>query len=208
MKTLTKSIFVILISLTLMGNSIESFDRIQELEDFQIILIEPPVRDTSDYDRIEILANELNINPDDLWNLIFFETAQSFNPKSANPNSSAKGLIQFTNATANTIRKPDGSYYKSSNELITICSTSRCQLLPPGKENRYGGPIYQYLKRFGKIKDKKHLFMAVFHPASIGKCSSHTFSKNIQNVNPGISTIDDYVKNAEKIMPKKEPYFD
>lgn len=50
------------------------------------------------------VAGELGMEPNDLAQIISFETGGTFNPNSRNPNSSATGLIQ-------KMRDPDGKYY-------------------------------------------------------------------------------------------------
>lgn len=208
MKTKLKKLALVVISFSLMGNSSKTFEQIVEEENLNILEIYPPEDyEHNEYQLIEILARELKVDPLDLFTLIHFETAGTFKADAKNPNSSAKGMIQFIDATAITLKHTDGSKYKSSQDLIDRCSTAKCQLDIPNKNNKYGGPVYQYLSRFGKFDSKEKLFMAVFYPGAIGK-GNFQFSEDIANVNGGITSVGVYVKLAEERMPKGVYYVD
>ena len=69
---------------------------------------------------LQMMAFRLGVRVDHLYKLIKFESG--FNPKAANPNSSAKGLIQFTNSTAKSLG------YKDSKDLIKKNPTIKDQL--------------------------------------------------------------------------------
>jgi len=201
MKKMFTSIFVVLFSFALMGNSNEQFSYQYELENYEYYeMFYPDTIVYSEYTLVEKLANRLDVNPDTLWELMFFETAGTMNPLASNPNSSAKGLIQFTDATARAIKNSKGRYYNSSKHLIESCSSFECQTEVPSSRNRYGGPVYQYLRRFKSLDTKQKLYMAVFHPESMNKDMNHKFSKRITKANPGIETVGDYIKQAEDRM--------
>lgn len=208
MKTKLKNLALVVVSFSLMGNSSKTFEQIVEEENLNILEVYPPEEyEMNEYQLIEVLANRLGADPMELFTLIHFETAGTFNPTATNPNSSAKGMIQFIDATAITLKNKNGQFFKSSQDLIDQCSTAKCQLAVPNKNNKYGGPVYQYLSRFGKFDSKNKLFMAVFYPASIGK-GDFRFSKEIVEVNGGITSVDVYVKQAEAKVPKGVYYVD
>lgn len=208
MKTKLKKLALVVISFSLMGNSSKSFEQIVEEENLNTLEVYPPEEyEMNEYQLIEILARELGVDPLDLFTLIHFETAGTFKTDAANPNSSAKGMIQFIDATAITLKHKDGTNYKSSQDLINRCPTAKCQLDIPNKNNKYGGPVYQYLSRFGKFDSKEKLFMAVFYPAAIGK-GNFQFSEDIVDVNGGITSVGVYVKMAEQRLPKGVYYID
>lgn len=200
---------VVMLSFTVMGNSSNSFEKIIEEEQaLDIHEIYPPKDFNYEiYYYIEKLASELKINPEDLFQLIYFETAGTMNPKIENPKSSAKGLIQFTDASSRKLKDSSGSKYISSFDLITKCGTVECQLSTPSRNNNLGGPVYQYLRKFKNLNTKEKLFMAVFYPNAIGK-GDYEFSKEISELNSGISKVSDYVKQADARMPKKDGFND
>lgn len=209
MKKMLSSVFGILFSFALMGNSLETFQHLEELEEPEILEMPYPYHyELTTYDMVEILATRLEIHTDSLWELINYETVGTMSPVAKNPISSAKGMIQFVDATARTLKDSSGKKYKSSKDLIDRCSSQECQLAVPNSRNRYGGPVYQYLKRFGKLDTKQKLYMAVFHPKSMNKDINHKFSSSVKAVNPGISSVSDYITRAEQAMPKKVPYYD
>ena len=176
--------------------------------ELEVVNVYPPSNyKHNTYKLIEILANELNINNKDLFELMYFETAGTLNPKISNPNSSAKGMIQFTDASSRLLKSSNGEYYSNSEELIQKCGTIECQLSTPSDTNKYGGPVYQYLSRFKNMTNKQELYMSIFYPKAMNK-SNFTFPKHIQNINPGIVNVDDYIKLAEQRLERNTVYVD
>lgn len=207
MTTMIKNLALVLVSFSLMGNSSKLFETILE-EEIEILEIMPPEKyKVSTHMLIEKLAIELEIDPDNLVNLIHFETAGTFDPTIGNHKSSAKGLIQFTDATARTLKKPNGEKYSSSQNLIDECPTVECQLAKPNKNNFHGGPVYQYFKKFGKFKHEDDIFMAVFYPNAIGN-PNFQFNSNVTDVNSGIKQAKDYIELAKNRLNKEDKYYD
>jgi hypothetical protein len=203
MKPKFLSLALVVFSFSVMGNSSKSFETILQEEVYEFVEVYPPEDfNINTYTRIEYLAKELNIDSDTLYELIHFETAGTMNPKIQNPFSSAKGLLQFTDPSARKLRDSSGKKYISSEQLITKCSTQECQLAIPGKNNKFGGPVYQYLSGFKNIQTKHDLYMAVFYPTAIGK-KDFKFPQHIVDINPGIETSAHYVEQAEKRMPRR-----
>lgn len=123
---------------------------------------------------VEISAG-LGINPDDLTKLINFESG--FNPQAKNPYSSARGLIQFIDSTAQDLGFAD------SLDLVTQHPTVIDQLQI----------VYEYLSRFYPFKNQQDLYMSVFYPKYRKVDPETVFPDSIQSVNPGIVTVQDYV---------------
>lgn len=123
---------------------------------------------------VEISAG-LGINPDDLTKLINFESG--FNPQAKNPYSSARGLIQFIDSTAQDLGFAD------SLDLVTQHPTIIDQLQI----------VYEYLSRFYPFKNQQDLYMSVFYPKYRKVDPETVFPDSIQSVNPGIVTVQDYV---------------
>lgn len=119
-------------------------------------------------------------NPTDLADLINFESG--WNPLAKNPQSSARGLIQFMDATAKDLG------YSSSLDLVQK---------NPAIEDQLEGPVYQYLKRYAPYGTDRHkLFMAVIYPAA-AKYPSSTPFKTIFTDRFGL--VDGALKYAEFI---------
>lgn len=149
------------------------------------------------YDYIRELSLYMELPEEDLFSLIYFETGGTMNPVIKNPNSSAGGVLQFTNSSARILKDSVGIHYKSTDDLLNRCSTMKCQLAVPGKTTKYGGPVYQYLSRF-TIKSKQDLFMAVFYPEAIGKGPNYILPKSVQGLNNGIHSVEEYVRRVEE----------
>jgi len=128
------------------------------------------------------VAAEVGTTPASLYRLIAYESA--WNPLAENPRSSAKGLIQFIDSTAEWIGFPNGS-----GQLVQEFPTIAGQL---------DGPVREYLKRYGPYSDEYQLFMAVFYPAARTWPADQEFPANVQAVNPGIRTPADYVAAVYK----------
>jgi hypothetical protein len=129
---------------------------------------------------LQITASRLGVSYPDLVNLIQFESG--FNPQAKNPYSSARGLIQFTDSTAQELG------YKGSADLVKKNPTTIDQI-----------PIVeQYLSRYRPFSGKQSLYMAVFYPAARNWPSGQVLPDSVRAVNPGINTPGDYVNHVER----------
>ena len=131
------------------------------------------------------VSQSLGISKDILWNLIQFES--KWNPHAKNPNSSARGLIQFTDATARNLG------YKDSLDLVTKNNSIESQLY---------FPVLQYLSKFKPFTTKQSLYMSVFYPVARQWPLNKAFPDTVQKSNPGIKTVQDYVNKVERIAQK------
>lgn len=137
-------------------------------------------------------------DPQWLTNLIAFETGGTFDPAQENSRSSAKGLIQFIDSTA------QGLGYESSRDLV---------LKNPTFDEQMQGPVYKYLKTWSPFPEEYLLYMSVFYPAARKYPPDTTFLKIYQDrygadaekkyaafakANPGINTPQDYVNFIKK----------
>jgi len=118
-----------------------------------------------------------------LYNLINFETAGTFSPVIKNPNSSARGLIQFLDSTARNLG------FSSSLDLVTKY---------PSFESQIWGPVVQYLKPFAPFPTEQSLYMAVFRPANRNSSLDTLFPEAVRKANPGINTVGDYVSKINR----------
>jgi len=126
------------------------------------------------------IATRLGVSFGDLQSLINFESG--FKPDAKNPYSSARGLIQFTDATARSLG------FNDSLDLITKCPTVALQL-----------PVVEkYLKQFVPYTDKQSLYLAVFYPDYRKKPIETMFPEYVRAVNPGIDTVQDYIDLVDR----------
>lgn len=164
-------------------------------EDVVLDLSEPyqNVEEDNIYGQVEVLASKLNINPTHLMILINFETGGTFDPNIKSPVSSARGLIQVLDGTAKGLVDKNGKEIKNSNHLIEIYPTIHDQLEVPNKNNKYGGPVYQY---FSKLKPKKDdlydLIACNFYPYSRNK-NGYEFNSKVKKANGGLKNVEEYV---------------
>lgn len=128
------------------------------------------------------VSDSLGVSIYDLYNLINFETAGTWNPLIKNKNSSARGLLQFTDATARTLG------YKDSLDLVTKNNSIESQLY---------FPVLQYLSKLKPFPTKQSLYMAVFYPAARQWPLNKAFPDTVKKSNPGIKTVQDYINKVE-----------
>jgi hypothetical protein len=129
---------------------------------------------------LSILAADLGVDRDSLYNLIYFESR--WKPDARNPISGARGLIQFTNTTAR------GMGYASADDLVSRFPTRLTQLTGPVRA------YFQARKPYtGSIQD---LYMTVFYPAARKWPGYYQFPADVRKQNPGITTPADYIRKV------------
>lgn len=147
------------------------------------------------------MARTLGVNYTALFKVMAFETNHTFDPKITNPYSGARGVIQFTNSTSRTLVSPDGRKLKDANDLVSTYPKFSDQMELPGFHNPKGGPVYQYLSRFGKINSDRDLFLAIFYPVAINWSDDYILPDIVRSQNPGVNTVGDYCTQlASKII--------
>lgn len=130
---------------------------------------------------LQEVSASLGIDPNDLYRIIDFES--KWNPQAKNPNSSARGLLQFTDKTAQTLG------YTDSLDLVTKNKSIESQLY---------FPVLQYLTKFKPFPNKQSLYMAVFYPTARNWPLNKEFPDTVKKVNPGIVTVADYINKIDK----------
>lgn len=142
------------------------------------------------------LVKKLGVPAKWLSQLISFETAGTWDPKSSNPKSSAKGLIQFMDETAQNMPVPGSKpkrNFKNSQEIIDMYPTFVAQM---------DGPVTYYFTKMPGNKppyeNEQDLFMAVFYPTYRKVSPDTLLPEKVRNVNEGINTVGDYVNKATK----------
>ena len=131
---------------------------------------------------LQEVSASLGVTADDLKNLINFETAGTWNPQIKNPYSSARGLLQFTDKTAQSLG------YKDSLDLVTKNNSIESQLY---------FPVLKYLSQFKPFPTKQSLYMSVFYPKYRNVDPFTHFPDTVKKVNPGIKTVQDYINKIE-----------
>lgn len=126
------------------------------------------------------VSASLGIDPNDLYKIIQFES--KWNPQAKNPNSSARGLLQFTNKTAQSLG------YIDSLDLVTKNNSIESQLY---------FPVLKYLSKFAPFPTKQSLYMSVFYPAAREWPLNKEFPDTVKKVNPGIRTVADYISKID-----------
>jgi len=128
-------------------------------------------------------AATIGARPESLYRLIAFESG--WDPQAKNPTSSARGLIQFIDATARDLGFAD------SAELVAQFPTVEDQLL---------GPITTYLVQYGPYPDDQTLFMAVFYPAAMQWDPDREFPQWVKDANPGINSPAEYMARVYQVQ--------
>jgi len=135
-------------------------------------------------DIIRDVARQIGTRAEWLDALINFETAGTYDPQIKNPHSSARGLIQFIDSTAR-------SEFGVSDSLALV------QKYPDFKSQMYNA-VLPYLKKYAPYPTKQKLYMAVFYPAYMNRPPSTVFPESVRKVNPGISTVQDYINYVDR----------
>lgn len=122
-------------------------------------------------------AATVGTTPEALYRLILAES--NWDPQAKNPTSSARGLIQFIDSTAQDLG------FESSADLVEMF---------PDRISQLEGPITTYLVQYGPFANEQELFMAVFYPAARTWPPDREFPQWVQDANAGISTPAEYVQ--------------
>lgn len=129
------------------------------------------------------VARRLGVPGSWLDGLINFETAGTYDPRIKNPYSSARGLIQITDARARDIG------YNDSMDAVTR---------NPDFSSQMYNVVYPALKPYVPFENKQALYMAVFYPAYRDVPPDTAFPPNVRKVNPGIDTVQDYIDHVDR----------
>jgi hypothetical protein len=122
------------------------------------------------------MASEFGVDPALIVGQI--EAESGWQPQIKNPNSTARGLIQFLDATA------QGMGFDGSLDLVTQY---------PDIDSQLSGPVTQYWRMYAPYSNDNEFVLAVLLPALRKKPLDTVLSASIQAANPGISTLGDYV---------------
>lgn len=143
------------------------------------------------------VATAIGTQPQWLWEVINFESRHD--PLAKNPLSSARGLVQFIDSTA------QGMGYKDSADLVKQ---------HPTYEDQLRGPVLTYFRRQGApFTSRQALYMSVFLPIARNVPADTTFESLYKThygsqapakyalfvkQNPGIKTVFDYIQKTQQ----------
>lgn len=139
-------------------------------------------------DKVIKIANDLNINPNWLMFVMWFES--KLNPKAVNPISKATGLLQFMPTTA----------WALGTTTDSLLSMNNVQQLDY---------VLAYLRPYkGKMKKWIDVYLAVFYPAAIGN-PDYVITRDIVAKQNKIfdlnNDLDISVKEIETVLLKQIP---
>ena len=134
--------------------------------------------------KVKEISSKLQINPNWLMAIMYFETARTFSPSKAN-NIGCYGLIQFC---------PDrGKNYKTINGKQYLMSDIRKM-----NYSEQLDLVYQYYKSYtGKLKSYTDTYFVTFFPIAIGKPDDWVIqglglsAGTIYNANPAFHQVKD-----------------
>ena len=133
-----------------------------------------------EYNALCTVAQALAVDPDVLYRLIELESG--WDPLAKNPHSSARGLIQFVDSSAQELGYMDAADLVEEN---------------PSREKQLLGPVYHYLEKYKPFPTNQSLYMAVFYPKFRFVEPTTAFPQFVQGLNPGINTVQDYIDLVE-----------
>jgi len=135
-------------------------------------------------EKIEDVAQSLGVPASWLDALINFETGGTYDTFVKNPNSSARGLIQVLDSTAQSV--------------FGVADSLALSRAYPSFYEYMDNVVYPYLHQYAPFPTKQSLYMAVFYPKFRYVSSSQEFPKYVQDANPGIKTVQDYISFVDR----------
>lgn len=137
--------------------------------------------------KVITICNELGINPNWLMSVMNFETAGTFSPSVKNPHSTAVGLIQFLESTAEGL----------GTTTAALAGMTNVEQLD------YVYKYYvQQIKAHGHINNVADAYLAVFYPAAISWPLDKAFPENVAAVNSIFDGNHDGVITKQEIINK------
>lgn len=105
-----------------------------------------------------------------------------WNPTIKNPTSSARGLIQFIDATAQTLG------FANSADLVAKY---------PDQVSQLRGPVRSYFQMYAPFKSEDEFIASVFYPA-YRRTPERVLPDSVQKANPGVVTMGDYIARVRR----------
>lgn len=134
--------------------------------------------------KVKEISSKLEIDPNWLMAIMYFESARSFSPSKTN-NIGCVGLIQFCPDRGKNYKTVNGKQYFMS-DISKMDYSQQLDL------------VYEYYKRFtGKLKNYTDTYFATFFPLAIGKPDDWVIeglglsARAIYNSNPAFRQVND-----------------
>lgn len=134
--------------------------------------------------KVKEISSKLEIDPNWLMAIMYFESARSFSPSKTN-NIGCVGLIQFCPDRGKNYKTVNGKRYFIS-DIAKMNYSEQLDL------------VYEYYKRFtGKLKNYTDTYFATFFPLAIGKPDDWVIeglglsARAIYNSNPAFRQVND-----------------
>lgn len=144
---------------------------------------EEVLQDTAFVGAAQTVADNIGIDVNDLFRVIEFETAGSWSPAIKAPTSSATGLIQFIESTANSLGT-------STAELADMTRAQQMEY------------VEKYLRPYkGRIKNFGDLYMAIHWPKGVGKSDDYVMYSQGSKAYEANSGLD---KNGDGTVTRGE----
>ena len=132
---------------------------------------------------VSAVAGRLSVDPFHLLAVIDFETAGTFDPSISNPNSSAVGLIQFVESTAQDL------------------GTSTAELARMGRVEQMAY-VERYLQPYaGRMRTVGDIYMAVLYPRAVGRAGSYVLFEQGDGAYGANRGLDE---NGDGLVTKRE----
>lgn len=142
--------------------------------------------------KVRDICDKLNIDPEWLMFVMYFESAHTFRPDKVNSISGATGLIQFMPSTARALGTTTNALKKMTNiEQLDF--------------------VYQYLKPYrGKMNSWIDVYLAVFYPKAMNQGDNFIIKTDIvAKQNPGFDLnkdLDITVTEIKTALRKHMPF--
>ena len=130
-------------------------------------------------------AKSLDMNPWFLAAVISFES--QWVPDIRNPRSSATGLIQFVDLTARNLGT-------TTDKIADMSVKEQMRLIA-----RYFGRTYSGRSSYPTLQS---VAMQVFYPSARAWPRDRAFPVWVQDANPGIVSVGDYMRRVEQRLPR------
>jgi len=146
--------------------------------------------------KIREVASAVGTQPQWLDALINFETGGTYSTTIKNPKSSARGLIQIINASAQDLG------YADSLDAVTRNPDFDSQM-----EFVVKPYLQMWMNRFGPLDTEQKLYMTVFYPKAVTWDINREFPDSVKAVNPGITKPSDYINYVNARVKESALHF-
>lgn len=149
---------------------------------------------TAELEKVVQVAKNLSVNVNWLLAVMFFETAQSFNPAIKNGIGSV-GLIQFTRDKAGVEYKTIGGKKYYLSDIAKMSFVTQMDLVEKYLKEAKGGK---------SVKSFTDLYLLVFFPAAVGKADDFVLATSNLSASLIAKQNPIFDRNKDGVIHKKE----